>query len=91
MRSVEEMELLLKTLKQLGKRIIILDIEDPKRSLLASLWNNYYVHILKDQGGLFMSFDQFQDLINLFYSDSKKTLKKIRTIKGSYMLAIIDQ
>ena len=65
------MELLLKTLKQLGKRIIILDIEDPKRSLLASLWNNYYVHILKDQGGLFMSFDQFQDLIYIININKK--------------------
>ncbi|OGE31582.1 hypothetical protein A2631_00405 [Candidatus Daviesbacteria bacterium RIFCSPHIGHO2_01_FULL_44_29] len=91
MRSIEEIELLLKTLKQLGKRIIILDIEDPKRSFIASLWNNYYVHILKDQGGLFMSFEQFKDLINLSYSKSTRTLKKIQTIKGPYMLAVIDQ
>lgn len=62
-----------------------------KYTTLSCKWNNYYVHILKDQGGLFMSFKQFQDLINLSYPKSTRTLKKIQTIKGPYMLAVIDQ
>lgn len=92
MRDPGEVELLFATLKRLGKRIIIMDVEDPRQNFLARLWNNYYVKLLKDQGAFFITFQQFREIIKLFFSDTKKVLfEKIRTIKGVYMLAVIDQ
>ena len=60
MRNAVEIEVMLNVLKKLGKRIIIMDVENPKLHLLSKLWNNYYIRFLDDQGGSFISFDQFK-------------------------------
>ncbi len=91
MKNAEEIELLFSILKNLGNRIIIVDIENPRKTFLARIWNNYYVKILHDHGGFFMNFNQFNDIIQLFYREADITCSTIRTVKGRYMLAIIDQ
>lgn len=92
MRNPEETELMLNVLRKLGKRTVIMDIENPTKSFLPRIWNDYYVKVLKDQGGLFMSFDQFKEVIELCFKGSKKIDSRIvPTIKGNYMLAIIDR
>lgn len=91
MKNSDEVELLLNVLKNLGKRIIIMDIENPRKTFLARLWNNYYVKILHDHGGFFMNFNQFKEIISLFYDGAQFNCSRIQTIKGRYMLAVIDQ
>lgn len=92
MKNTSEIELLLEILKNLGKRIIIMDIENPRKTFLARLWNNYYVKILKDQGKFFMNFSQFKEIMQLYYQQAKRVeCSTIRTIKGIYILAVIDQ
>jgi len=92
MKNTDEIELMLEVLKNLGKRIIIMDIENPRKTFLARLWNNYYVKILKDHGGFFIDFSQFKKIMELYYHQARHIqCSTIRTIKGVYMLAVIDQ
>ncbi|MBI2600349.1 methyltransferase domain-containing protein [Candidatus Daviesbacteria bacterium] len=92
MRNADEMEIMINTLKRLGKRIIIMDIENPKLTLLANAWNYYYVNFLKDHGGLFLSFHQFKSIMEIGFKNTKKIqVSKIKTVKGYYMMAVIDQ
>lgn len=90
--SFNRLKIELEMLKQYGKRIIIVDIENPKNNIIAKIWNKYYITILKDHGGLFISFSQFKDIINLFFAqEAKIQFKRVATIKGYYMISVIDQ
>jgi len=66
-----------------------MDIENPALSRKARLWNAYYVFMLKDQGGFFISYDQFADMLACVFGGLTIKTKKINTIKGDYMLAEI--
>ncbi|KKP81205.1 MAG: hypothetical protein UR81_C0004G0007 [Candidatus Levybacteria bacterium GW2011_GWB1_35_5] len=92
MRSSEEVELLMKTLKKFSrKRIIIMDIENPNNSFLSKAWNTYYKIIMKDHGDLFISFNQFREILKIAFPNSASIYsKRILTIKGYYMLGVID-
>lgn len=75
---------LIKYLLEISKQLIIVDIENPRKSNLRALvWNYYYRVFLGDQGDDFLSFEEFSSLLKnkqlLF------TIGKIRTIKGNYM------
>lgn len=86
----EEIDYFLNNLKQVGKKFIIIDIIDPKLNLLARLWNKYYVLFLDDQGDYFINYEQFKKIFKLYFSDSKIEFSKIWTIKGPYMMAVIN-
>lgn len=91
MRTAGEIGILLSTLKNCGKRVIIMDIEDPSKSFIAKAWNFYYRYALNDHGGLFISYNQFKEILNIsFAKASNVETRKIKTIKGTYMLGVID-
>jgi len=91
MRNYDEQILLLRSLSRVAKRIILVDIEDPNRStILAKLFNRYYRYVLGDQGGNFLIYKEFQELIKDFFKNKKIKFDIVNTIKGCYMFAIID-
>lgn len=91
MNTAKQIEKSLRKLKRLGKKIIIMDIENPKLSRLARLWNAYYVFMLKDQGGFFIDYSQFCRVLQVVFADRHFETKKVKTIKGNYMLAVISK
>ncbi len=80
---------LVKNLLGLAKQLIIVDIDDPQKSTFRSkIWNKYYVYLLGDQGNSFLSFEQFNKMLNakkFAYKDLKTGV--INTIKGRYFYA----
>lgn len=92
MKNADEVERLFSVLRKLGKRILVMDVENPHGSILSRIWNKYYTLFLRDHGGFFMNFHQFNEIIKIFYHSAKNvSCKKISTIKGTYMCAVIDQ
>jgi ADP-ribose pyrophosphatase YjhB (NUDIX family)/SAM-dependent methyltransferase len=90
MRSPEDLDRLFAKLRTLGRRIVFMDIEEPRRSARARLWNWYYRACRHDHGSLFISFDQLNELLGVAFGDCNVTSQKVSTIKGDYMLATID-
>ena len=68
----------------------MIDIIDPKLNLLAKLWNKYYVWMLDDQGDYFINFEQFKQIFKLYFAESKIEFSKIQTVKGPYMMAVVN-
>lgn len=87
-RSAEEAELFLNSIKNVAKRLIIIDVEDPRRRALSKLFNWYYTYLLHDEGHRFCDWGQFRSLIQLCYGNASFEL--VKTIKGRYMIAIIQ-
>lgn len=89
-KNNQEILNVLEILKNLGKKILIVDIENPKQSTFLSwLWNKYYVYFLKDQGGNFMNKQKLANLLNIIFSEEEFLIKDIPTIKGNYLLVVI--
>jgi len=84
-----QIEKALLKLQRLGKRVVIMDVEDPRKHWLSRLWNAYYAFLLKDQGGFFISFQQFKQALREVFGGDVESIRKVKTIKGTYMLAII--
>lgn len=77
-------EKLIKYLLKISKQLIIVDVENPKKSnLRALLWNYYYKIFLGDQGDDFLSLDEFTLLLR--NEQPLFSVGKINTIKGNYM------
>jgi SAM-dependent methyltransferase len=78
-----------KNLLTISRQLIIIDIDNPKKSnLLSKLWNNYYVYLLGDQGNSFLTLQEFKKFINQIHH-AKFKIGVIRTIKGNYYYASI--
>lgn len=90
LNNPEEIDYFMKNLKLLGRKFIVIDIINPKLNFLAKLWNKYYIWMLDDQGDYFLNFDQFKKIFNLYFAKSKMEFSKIQTIKGPYMMAVIE-
>jgi SAM-dependent methyltransferase len=91
MHNYKQQILLLKSLKRISRRIILIDIEDPKRSnFLSKLFNKYYNYLLGENQDLFLNYDEFRELIKKVFYDKKIKFEIINTIKGKYMMAVID-
>jgi len=90
MSNDKEVEIMLKNLRRLGKKIVIMDIENPNENLIAKLWNIYYIKFLDDKGGHFVNYSKFKEIVNNYFrSTHKMEFKRIKTIKGNYMMATI--
>lgn len=91
MHSRAEIHALLTSLKKISKRLILVDVENPRTSSFrAKVWNWYYREFLGDQGGYFLSRPQFTETIQNFFPDCKKQFSNISTIKGNYMVVIVE-
>ena len=82
---------LIKRLLNLSKQLIIVDVEDPNRSnFLAKMWNWYYVHLLGDKGGTFLTLQKFKEIIEKNIKNKKSTFGSVDTIKGRYFYASLS-
>lgn len=99
LHNKEELRAIFRTLKTLSKRLIIVDIENPKKgSRSARLMNRYYERFYgdgDDHDHHFFTRDKFRKLVELAFNDVKDADKHIKfdsieTLKGNYMIAIID-
>jgi hypothetical protein len=90
LKTSKQIRKALDQLKKLGKRIIIMDVQNPSDNLLAKIWNIYYRFLLGDQGENFLTYMEFSSHLKHVYSDRRVKLRKVNTIKGPYMMAVID-
>jgi len=85
---------LIKKFVSAGKTTLIIDIENPMTYSLSSfLWNFYYRKFLKDDGLNFISIEDFEHIlkeIKKSFSRSRILKGSLRTIKGNYLFAYID-
>jgi ubiquinone/menaquinone biosynthesis C-methylase UbiE/ADP-ribose pyrophosphatase YjhB (NUDIX family) len=90
-RTKDELLAILARLKAISKRLLVVDIEDPKRSRLSWIVHLYYTRIYGDAGEHFFSQDQFRSLIQLVFTNAiKVTFDRVKTLKGTYMIAAVD-
>lgn len=88
LRNAGELEMLFDSLKKVAKKIILVDIEDPKNSMISSkIWNYYYKKFLGDLGGAFFNKKQFEDVVKWYFHENEKSFDYVQTIKGKYMFA----
>lgn len=86
----EQQSKLLQKLSDLSNQLIVIDIEDPRQtSVLAKIWNWYYLHFLGDQGKSFLNRVEFRSLIEKNIHNKKLIFRAIKTIKGDYLFASI--
>lgn len=86
----DQRRILLK-LKSISRQLIIIDVDDPRRSnLLSKIWNGYYVYFLKDQGHNFLNYKEFQTLIYSVFKTATNHIETIRTVKGPYCIANVE-
>jgi len=78
-------------MSQLGKKIIIIDIENPNLTFRAWIWNRYYKYFLNDQGQYFLDRKKMKSLLGACFPKEQITINVISTIKGNYLMAIINQ
>jgi len=91
LKNITQIRNCLKVLKRLGKKVVIMDIDDPRKFWLAKIWNTYYRKVLKDQGNFFIGYDNFKFHVMDGFKKNKISFKRILTIKGFYMLAVIEE
>ncbi len=86
-------EYLISKLLNSGKRILIVEIANPLKSLLRSYtWNFYYRKFLKDNGNNFLDYSRFKSFLQIFNEPHIKiSIGSIKTIKGNYLIACIEQ
>ncbi|MCK4457433.1 MAG: class I SAM-dependent methyltransferase [Thermoplasmata archaeon] len=80
-------------LVDIGRMVIIVEVDDPRRSSMAArLWNYYYANILKDSGTSFLTAKGFETLIMGQLDDDRTvSFSMLSTIKGRYMFAVIEK
>lgn len=80
----------LRCLGKISKQLLVIDVDNPNRSsFISRMWNNYYIHFLKDQGKYFLTTSEFENVLDSLFGKQKINIKKITTIKGDYYIASI--
>lgn len=91
MRTREELVDATEQLGALGRRLLLIDIEHPKRSLRrAKWWNAYYRQLHGDHGEYFLTRHDFESLVFVSYPGAIVSFDYVKTIKGIYMFAAVD-
>jgi len=92
MHNYKELVRLIDSLKRVGKRVLIVEVEDPTRSTRrAKFWNAYYRKFLGDRGGLFMTEGEFRDVTTRNFQNWKLQFNKVETIKGAYLFLLASE
>ena len=92
MQNKETLINLLYSAFEVSKKLIIVEIENPKVTggfpyLLNKYW---YIGFLKDVGGAYLTQEQFKILINeVFYNKADIKISNFKNIMGNYMIAEI--
>lgn len=74
-------------LASISTRLMVIDIEDPSRSVLAKVWNCWYRLVNPDEGDVFYDADGFQRVVRRALPEADITFSTIHTVKGRYLLA----
>jgi adenylate cyclase class 2 len=83
---------LIKSISEITKQLIIIDIEDPKRSdFITKIWHWYYVYFLGDQGGYFFTLFEANELMKTIAKNKDIISGIINTIKGRYFYISISE
>ncbi len=87
-----EMEAVLTRVGSVARKIIVVDIEDPRRSRRGRLFNWYYTNVLGDAGAShhFLTPNTFRRLLEAAFGDRLGGIEMIETLKGRYMLGVIN-
>jgi 2-polyprenyl-3-methyl-5-hydroxy-6-metoxy-1,4-benzoquinol methylase len=83
--DVEDAARVLRHLQSQARRLVVVEIRDPRAELLARLWNAYYRLMLADDGCNFIGPSAFASIVRS--ADPKATIRTTRTIKGTYLIA----
>ena len=90
----KELQGALENLKRISKKIIIVEIEDPKvTGGMPKFLNKYlYIKYLKDAGKKFLNFKVFKKSIDSVYNDECNiSYLTFENVLGKYMIAIIEK
>jgi len=77
-------------LATLARRLLVVDIEDPRLRLGARLWNAYYRRFLADDGRGFLTAQDFQTVITAAVPQAGIRFGCVQTIKGRYLTGVVD-
>ena len=90
--SGEELLLLLSRLRTISNRLILVDVEEPRRVRTHRAINWYYEEFYGDgsENHRFLSRGEFRTLVSTAYSDEKFSFKIVKTLKANYLVAIVD-
>lgn len=84
----------LKSMYEISKKIIIVEIENPQLTGDFAKWlnKNYFIGFLHDVGGAYLSEDDFKTIINnIFYNRAEVIFSKFENIMGKYFIAVIEK
>ena len=93
MTSREDMELLFECMFRISNKILIVEIEDPKKTWFFSLLlHKRYMNFLKDAWHAYLSQKDFHTLISDFFWDRAYIqFSTFKNINGTYMIAEIEK
>ncbi len=91
MNSFEDIAELFEIISILSNALVIIDPEKPETTILGKIWNIYYRKFLLDQGEKFLDFETFKKSVTQHFPNAQISMKKIRTIKGNFMVAFINK
>ena len=94
MNNDEEIKALLNNMYNISNKLVIVEIEDPKKvGGVSKLLNKYlYMDYLKDAGKYFLSFCKFKRIIdNNFKDKCNISYLSFRNVLGNYMIAVVEK
>lgn len=94
MNNDEEINTLLNNMYSISNKLVIVEIEDPKKvGGFSKILNKYlYIDYLKDAGKYFLSFCKFKRVIdNNFKDKCNISYLSFENVLGNYMIAVIEK
>lgn len=94
MENDEEIRVLLNSMYNISKKLVIVEIEDPYVvGGIPRFLNKYlYVGFLKDAGELFLDFKKFKNIIDdNFNNKCNVSYFSFKNILGNYMIAVVEK
>ena len=94
MNNDDEIIALLNNMYNISNKLVIVEIEDPKKvGGISKILNKYlYVDYLKDAGKYFLSFCKFKRIIdNNFKDKCNISYLSFRNVLGNYMIAVVEK
>ncbi len=91
--DLDAMHRLLQTARRLGRRVVVIEIEDPKTGRLPRLLHrHYYRHLLgeRDNEDLFFDHETLSGIVSRAYPGVRWVARRVATVRGTYSLYRVD-
>lgn len=88
-----ELLAVLDRLKEVSKKLVFIEIMEPRNHKVSRIFHWYYENFYGDgaRDHRFFTVESFHRLIELAFSDGRKPIfERVRTIRGLYIIAVID-